>query len=111
MFAAIIDCESISDYNAMLAVATVIMNRVESSKFPNSINGVVYAAGQFAPTWTGVLDRKLASGASSLAYQVAEDALNGARLDSVSNCYYFNCTSATSRDGVIIGGNVFFVSW
>lgn len=111
LFAAIIDCEAISDYNAMLAVATVIMNRVESSKFPNSINGVVYASGQFAPTWTGVLDRKLATGASSLAYQVAEDALNGKRLDSVSNCYYFNSTSATSRDGVVIGGNVFFVSW
>ncbi len=111
LFAAILDCEAQADYSAMLAVATVIMNRVESSNYPNSVTKVVYESGQFSPTWTGKLDRKLASGASDLAYEVAQDALDGKRLDSVSNCYYFLYSASSSRDGVVIGGNVFFVSW
>lgn len=49
LLAAIIQCEAHYNYESMLAVATVIMNRVESSRFPNSISGVVYANGQFAP--------------------------------------------------------------
>lgn len=111
LLAAILDCEASSNYTSMLAVATVIMNRVESSKFPNSVSGVIYANGQFSPTWTGKLDRVLASGASSTAYEVAEAALNGERLDSVSDCYYFLYAASSSRDGVVIGGNVFFKSW
>ena len=47
LLAAIIQCEAHYNYESMLAVATVIMNRVESSRFPNSISGVVYANGQF----------------------------------------------------------------
>lgn len=111
LFAAILDCEAQADYSSMLAVATVIMNRVESSNYPNSVTKVIYDNGQFSPTWTGKLDRKLASGASNLAYEVAQDALDGKRLDSVSNCYYFLYSGSSSRDGIVIGGNVFFVSW
>lgn len=111
VFAAILDCESISNYDAMLAVATVIMNRVSSSKFPNSINGVIYQSYQFSPVWTGKLDRVLATGASSLAYRVAQDAINGTRLDRVSHCYYFLTASSTNRNGVSVGGNLFFASW
>lgn len=59
LLAAIIQCEAHYNYESMLAVATVIMNRVESSRFPNSISGVVYANGQFAPVWTGSLKRVL----------------------------------------------------
>ena len=79
-FAALLDCEAIHDYNSMLAVATVIMNRVESPLFPNSIHGVIYATGQFEPVWSGRLDSVLNSGPSSLALQVTQDAVNGARL-------------------------------
>ena len=111
VFAAILVCEAIQDYNSMLAVATVIMNRVNSSSFPNSISGVVYAPGQFQPVWTGKLERKIASGPSSLAYQVAKAALGGARLSEVSNCYYFLYAPSTGRAGVVIGDNLFFPSW
>lgn len=111
VLAAILDCEATSNYNAMLAVATVIMNRVSSSKFPNSITGVVYATGQFSPTWTGKMDRVLAQGASTLAYRVAKDAINGARLESVSHCYYFLYAGSTNRTGINVGGNLFFTSW
>ena len=65
-FAALLDCEAIHDYNSMLAVATVIMNRVESPLFPNSIHGVIYATGQFEPVWSGRLDSVLNSGPSKI---------------------------------------------
>lgn len=111
LLASIIQCEAIQQYDALLAVATVIMNRVESSLFPNSISGVVYANGQFEPVWTGRLDKVLESGPTSLSMQVAQDAINGARLASVADCYYFLYAGATDRKGVNVGGNVFFQSW
>lgn len=111
LLAAILECEALQDYNCLLAVATVIMNRVESPRFPNSISGVIYASGQFSPTWTGKLDRVLAKGPTSLSRQVAQDAINGARLSSVADCYYFLYAPSTSRDGVVIGDNVFFQRW
>lgn len=111
VFAAILDCEAIHDYNAMLAVATVIMNRVNSSAFPNSITGVVYASGQFEPVWSGKLDSTLARGPSELAYSVANDAIAGSRMAAVSDCYYFLYAASTTRPGVNIGGNLFFPGW
>lgn len=111
LLAAILQCEARYDYESMLAVATVIMNRVNSGRFPNSISGVVYASGQFAPVWTGSLDRVLKAGPRSLSIQVAQDAINGARHSSVSDCYYFLYAASTNRTGVVIGGNVFFTSW
>lgn len=110
-FAALLDCEAIHDYNSMLAVATVIMNRVENPLFPNSIHGVIYANGQFEPVWSGRLDSVLNSGPSSLALQVAQDAINGTKLSSVIDCYYFLYAGATNRPGINIGGNLFFQSW
>lgn len=111
LLAAILECEALQDYDCLLAVATVIMNRVESPRFPNSISGVVYASGQFSPTWTGKLDKVLDRGPSSLSLRVAQDAINGARLSSVADCYYFLYAPSTSRDGIVIGDNVFFQKW
>ena len=111
LLAAIIECEAYQDYNSLLAVATVIMNRVESPRFPNSISGVVYASGQFEPVWTGRLQRVLDNGPRSLSMQVAQDAINGARLAAVSDCYYFLYAPTANRDGIVIGDNVFFQSW
>ena len=111
LLAAILQCEAHYDYDSMLAVATVIMNRVYSSRFPNSIHDVIYANGQFAPVWTGSLDRVLKQGPRSLSIQVAQDAINGARLAAVADCYYFLYAPSTSRTGVVIGDNVFFTSW
>lgn len=108
LFAAILQCEAGGyNYNGILAVATVIMNRVESPLYPNTISGVVYQSGQFAPTWDGSLSRVLQSGPVSLCYQVAQEALGGARLASVSGCYQFRSAS-TGMSGINVGGNVFF---
>ena len=111
LLAAILQCEAVQDYDCLLAVATVIMNRVQSPSFPNSISGVVYASGQFEPVWTGRLQTVLDNGPTSLSMQVAQDAINGARLASVSHCYYFLYAPSTSREGVEIGNNLFFPTW
>lgn len=110
LLAAIIQCEAYQNYDSLLAVATVIMNRVYDSRFPNSISGVVYAAEQFEPAFSGRLEYVLNAGPTSLSYQVAQDAINGARLAEVADCYYF-LYAGTGHPGINIGGNVFFPSW
>lgn len=107
LFAALLECES-GSYDGMLAVATVIMNRVASPSYPNSIREVIYQPGQFGPTWNGSLNRVLARGPSSTAYSVAQAALGGARHSAVINCYSFNGAAWTDVPGVVIGGNVFY---
>ena len=111
LLAAISECEAYQDYNSLLAVATVIMNRLEDPRFPNTIPEIIYATNQFEPVSRGMLDVVLARGASDLSRQVAQDALNGARLQAVSDCYFFLYAGATSHSGVNVGGNVFFQSW
>ena len=106
LFAAILQCEA-GGYDGMLAVATVIMNRVASPAYPNNLHDVIYQSGQFAPTWNGSLNKVLKQGASSTAYQVAQDALAGARHSAVINCLQFRSAS-TGVSGVNVGGNVFF---
>ena len=111
LLAAILQCEAHQNYDSLLAVATVILNRVESPRFPNTIRGVIYASGQFEPVWTGRLDAVLKKGPTSLSMQVAQDAINGARLAAVADCYYFLYAGSTNRPGVNIGNNLFFPSW
>lgn len=111
LLAAIIECEAYQDYNSLLAVATVIMNRVNDPRFPNTIAEVVYASNQFEPVTLGSLDAVLSRGPSNLSRQVASDALNGARLAAVADCYFFLYAGATNKGGVNVGNNVFFQNW
>ena len=110
LLAAIIQCEAYQNYDYLLAVATVIMSPVEDPRFPNTIRGVIYAQGQFEPVWTGRLQHVLDSGPTKLSMQVAQDAINGARLAAVADCYFF-LYAGTGHAGINIGNNVFFQSW
>lgn len=112
LLAALIECEAYQDYNYLLAVATVVMNRVEDPRFPNTISEVIYASNQFYPASNGTrLSSVLEKGPTDLSRRVAHDALNGTRLAEVADCYYFLMASACDKDGVNIGGNVFFQVW
>lgn len=113
LLAAILECEAYQDYNSLLAVATVIMNRMESSRFKGqTVSEIVYAPGQFEPVTSGRLSKVLSKGPTSLSMQVADDALAGKRLDAVSDCYYFlYAPAAGGRAGTIIGDNLFFQHW
>lgn len=109
LLAALLQCEAgTSNYNALLAVATVVMNRVASGRFPNNLHDVIYQKGQFSPTWNGSLKRVLSQGPASLCYTAARDALNGKRLPAVQNCLFFNASWATNKNGVQVGGNIFW---
>jgi len=108
LFAAILHCEALQeDYDALLAVATIIMNRLESPNWPNTLHDVIYQKNQFSPVRTGKLDRILAKGPASLCYTVAKDALNGARLDKVKSCYSFRMVGTWSN-GIVVGDNIFY---
>lgn len=78
-------------YNGMVAVAATVLNRVQDSKFPNSISGVIYQSGAF----TCVDDGQINLDANSTAKKAAQDAINGWDPTSGS-IYYFNPDTATS---------------
>lgn len=79
-------------YVGQVAVAAVILNRVESPQFPNTISGVIYQPWAF----TAVNDGQINLEPNSTAYKAAKDALNG--WDPSYGClYYFNPATATSK--------------
>lgn len=100
LMASIIFCEAGNQpYEGQVAVGAVIMNRVRSSAYPNSIEGVIYQSGQFGPAGTGWLDRVRSSrGYTSTAMQAAADALAGA--NPIGGCLYFDQGGYGMRIGV-----------
>lgn len=104
LLAAIIECEAGGEsHTGKVAVGAVIMNRVRSGQFPNSITDVVYQSGQFSPVASGKLSSVLARGARSDCYQAAQDALNGS--NPIGGALYFN--SGTGK-GQQIGNQHFY---
>lgn len=83
-----------SGYDGMLAVANVVLNRVKSDRFPNTVTEVVFANRQFTPISDG---RYYTVKVSDTAKQVVEDALNGARLIGEDALYF--CTPTASGKG------------
>lgn len=79
-------------YTGQVAVAAVVLNRVRSSSFPNTIAGVVYQAGAF----DCVADGQINLTPNQSAFNAARDALNG--WDPTYNClFYYNPRTATSK--------------
>lgn len=103
LMASIIYCEAGNQpYEGQVAVGAVIMNRVKSRSYPNSIEEVIYQSGQFGPAATGWLNRVRSSkGYSQTALQAAGDALNGS--NPIGNCLYFDQGGA----GMKIGAHYF----
>ena len=108
LMAGILQCEAGNSYEGMIAVGTVIMNRIASPKFPDTLKEVVYQPGQFGPAMTGKLDRVLAQGPNSSSYKAAKEVLGGKRHNKVKACLYFNGQQWTNHPGVNIGGNIFW---
>jgi hypothetical protein len=108
LLAGIIECEAGSvSYPGMIAVGSVVMNRVESPNFSNTIEGVIYAPYQFEPVSTGTYAVVLARGPNSNCYMAAQEVLEGKR--NVPNYYFKAAWYAEEHgiSGVNIGGNVF----
>ena len=103
LMASIIYCEAGNQpYEGQVAVGAVIMNRVKSGSYPNSIEEVIYQSGQFGPAATGWLNKVRSSkGYSQTALQAAVDALNGS--NPIGGCLYFDQGGA----GMKIGAHYF----
>ena len=79
-------------YVGMVAVGAVVLNRVRSSKFPNTIAGVIYQSGAF----DAVADGQINLSPNEQSRRAARDALNG--WDPTGGClYYYNPATATSK--------------
>lgn len=103
LLAALIFCEAGNQpYDGQVAVGAVVMNRVRSGSFPNTITDVIYQSGQFTPAMTGWLDSVLASdGYTDSAMQAAADALSGS--NPIGDCLYFS----TGGGGYQLGDHYF----
>lgn len=107
LLANLIYCEAGGEpYAGKLAVGSVVINRVLSSVYPDTVVGVVYQSRQFSPVGSGRLDLALgANKANADCYKAAEEAMSG--VTNVGNCVYFR-TPVEGLNGINIGGHVFY---
>ena len=105
LLGAIIQCEAGGEsYDGKLAVGSVVINRVKSSYFPNSVSGVIYQSGQFSPVASGRLAYRLEAGVDGSCLQAAQDVLNG---NITVGCLYFRQNNGIIQ-GTVIGNHVFY---
>lgn len=106
LLAALIQCEAGSEpYEGQVAVGAVVMNRVRSSAYPNSIHGVIYASGQFTPAMSGKVNKVYESGKiKDSCIQAAQEALSG--TSNVGDLTHFRRNNG--REGLVIGNHVFY---
>lgn len=104
LMAAIIECEAGGEsYEGKVGVGAVIMNRIRSGEFPNTLSEVIYQSGQFEPTWTGKLSNVLSRGASEACYAAAQDVFSGA--NTIGDRLFFH---AGGGSGLTIGNQTFY---
>ncbi|MBO4456961.1 MAG: cell wall hydrolase [Butyrivibrio sp.] len=106
LLAALIQCEAGNQpYEGRVAVGAVVMNRVKSGAYPNTIYDVIYASGQFTPALNGTVDRVYNSDKIyEMNYQAAQAALNGETT--VGSAMHFR--RINGHEGIIIGAHVFW---
>ena len=107
LLANLIYCEAGGEpYEGQLAVGAVVINRVLSSVYPDTVVGVIYQSKQFSPVASGRLALALAEGkATASCYQAADAAMSG--VTNVGNCVYFR-TPVEGLTGIRIGGHIFY---
>ncbi len=105
LLAALVQCEAANQpYEGQVAVAAVVMNRVKSSGYPNSIAGVIYASGQFTPAISGKVMKAYNGNVKSSCLQAAEEAMSGA--SNVGGATHFKRVGL--HEGMVIGNHVFW---
>ena len=106
LLAALIQCEAGNEsYEGQLAVGAVVVNRVKSPSYPNTVTDVIFASGQFTPAGSGKVARLIESGnIYASCIQAANEALSG--VTNVGSATHFR--RAGGRDGIVIGNHVFW---
>lgn len=107
LLASIIYCEAGGEpYEGQVAVGAVVINRVLSSRYPDTVVGVIYQKHQFSPVGSGRLEIVLTTNkATESCYRAADAAMSG--VTNVGNCLYFR-TPIPGLTGINIGGHVFY---
>lgn len=107
LLANLIYCEAGNQpYEGQLAVGAVVINRVLSSVYPNTVVGVIYQNKQFSPVGSGRLALALAEDrATAACYKAADEAMKG--QTNVGSCVYFR-TPIEGLSGIQIGGHIFY---
>lgn len=107
LLANLIYCEAGGEpYAGQVAVGAVVINRVLSSRFPDTVVGVIYQKRQFSPVGSGRLELALARNkATESCYKAADEAMAG--LSNVGNCVFFR-TPIPGLTGISIGGHIFY---
>lgn len=108
LMASIIYCEAGGEsYEGQLAVGAVIMNRLLSSRYPDTLAGVIYQRKQFSPVLSGRLEFAMANKkATASCYKAARAAMEG--QTNVDNCLYFRTPIAGISPRYTIGGHIFY---
>lgn len=90
LLASIIFCEAGNQsFEGQVAVGAVVLNRVSSAQFPDSMEEVIYQPGQFGPVSTGWLDRvRRTAGYTDSAMRAAKAAMGGE--NPIGSCLYFD---------------------
>ncbi len=105
LLAALIYCEAgIETYNGKLAVGAVVMNRVRSAAYPNTISGVIFASGQFTPALNGKVARVYGGDIPESCWEAARAAINGET--NVGGATHFR--RAGNHEGLLIDRQVFW---
>lgn len=104
--AAILYCEARGEsYQGILAVGSVIMNRIDDPRFPNTLEEVIMSPGQFSPVASGLYAIALAKGANEECIMAAREVLfDGVRI---GPWLYFRTVNNIIQ-GTIIGNHVFY---
>ena len=106
LLAALIQCEAgTRDAEGQLAVGAVVMNRVRSGAYPNTISGVIYASGQFTPALNGKVAAVYNGKIYDSCFVAAQAALDG--QTNVGTATHFR-RSKGGHEGVYYGGQVFW---
>lgn len=108
LLANLIYCEAGNQpYEGQVAVGAVVINRVLSGAFPDTIVGVIYQSWQFEPVSTGRLALALArDDATDACYQAADAAMAG--QTTVSDCIFFRTPIPQVTPRYTIGGHIFY---
>ncbi len=107
LLANLIYCEAGNQpYEGQVGVGAVVINRVLSSVFPDTVVGVIYQNRQFSPVASGRLALALAENrATDACYRAADAAMSG--QTTVGSCVYFR-TPIEGLSGLQIGGHIFY---
>lgn len=106
LLAALIQCEAGGEvYEGQVSVGTVVMNRLRSGRYGNSIYSVIYAKSQFGPAGTGMVAQVYAAGPKSQCVMAAQEAMSGTSY--IGNATKFR-NVRSGYTGIVIGNHVFW---